>query len=465
MVTLNIKVIIIFFVLFLFSGDVLIVGKDAIPCDTDINCTIPNSECHLNLCRCQAGYTSRGGNSSVCRQAEFTDRCDHRAQCPITAGSACANGICDCMPGWVLVNRGAGLECARILSQIVCDGDETCSQHDIYSQCKNSSNVTSENRRTCKCWRGFFVSEDRTTCVPRLLGTGCRSEKECQEGVPNSECVNNVCRCRQDVSAGPGRYFSSRDREECELRVLNAGPCTNNQECLDKVAHSFCDNGSSPRKFGSRRNYSATSVADLSNSGEISRSRCRCEIGYSQKKNKCVQKRIGDMCFSNEDCSQADINSYCKYLGINHRRVTHACQCKQGYILKAENISVSGNSTENQQIARSKCQKRKLGTVCRFNEECSAAVEFSVCTPCSAELRTYDVCNDTCNTIDGATDSVRCSKTKVCDCLEGYTSDKGKVTVLVYYQALTIYLSYSFPGHFNDNWHHHKQRFTPWLAL
>ncbi|XP_025098314.1 uncharacterized protein LOC112566371 [Pomacea canaliculata] len=63
------------------------------------------------------------------------------------------------------------------------------------------------------------------------IGAACLPTTECS-AIPNSECLNGACECKQGYYADHG--------SDCRPKKGLTDPCTNNDECQDS---SHCDGG------------------------------------------------------------------------------------------------------------------------------------------------------------------------------------------------------------------------------
>ena len=264
--------------------------------------------------------------------------------------------------------------------------------------------------KSCTCRKEFFTADDGSRCVRRRIGTWCRSNQECQLAIRNSECLNKVCSCRRDPSIRPGEFIPANSGEECTLRFLESGSCINNEECSSRVVHSICDE--------SRAKGSST----------ISKSRCICDVGYTEalESDQCMPKELGDKCVIDDDCAKWDPNSFCKHV----KGVGSFCQCNLGYLAKSSSEHTLVSRLGNRRHGL--CRKRTLGDMCSFHNDCDEAVRLSACLPCVEEHRNYNECRNACD-VNGegqANDtqaSSNCNSTKVCMCLDGYVSAGGKL--------------------------------------
>ncbi|XP_012260705.2 low-density lipoprotein receptor-related protein [Athalia rosae] len=111
------------------------------------------------------------------------------------------------------------------------------------------------------------------------LGNECGKDRDCETGIPNSQCHLGNCRCRP--------FFAGFNSTECLESTLLGYDCLVKEQCSLKVANSNC-------------------LAGV----------CRCEEGYLQfRRHTCLgPARPGEVCYSHSHCHLWDSDTHCDFI-------------------------------------------------------------------------------------------------------------------------------------------------------
>ncbi|XP_035829175.1 multiple epidermal growth factor-like domains protein 6 [Aplysia californica] len=305
-------------------------------CSLDIDCTsaIDNSKCKNFRCACALGFYARGDNECVKRKIGERNFCRFDEDCSQAINnSTCSGGVCRCVSGFHPQENGTRCEKRRIYDK-TCSRREDCADSVAHSLCEAGR---------CVCRVGYLPRPDRTLCVLRTLGVSCAAPVDCSAAVRHSSCVSGRCRCqsgyvalanntkcgRTPTQIGAECFFSHQCEQLDPLSTCNKthgnistcvcpegtfrgrlrsscvplptkvkDECTYNLQCLQSVAHSYCDG------------------------------QCACLSGYFSHLNgtQCQPepRELGEVCGSSRQCERAVDAATCDSL-------TNTCVCQFGY--------------------------------------------------------------------------------------------------------------------------------------
>ena len=251
---------------------------------------IQNSQCNndTQLCECQLGYTPEAADTS-CRKHELGDPCSSSQACNVFIDNSTCDATtkqCVCLPAFkdvtiTMYNSTtnsslssiqcelrqlgdqctSGVQCSSAVTNSICiQTSQDTTQNAPSSTGDGGSNSTSNETTvtttpvlvttgapvsTCSCAQGYqpansnascdclFTYQDR--CLPvKIDSTSCSSDSLCTTHVPNSECVNGMCTCKNG-------FASEQGGSVCQDMVLGAS-CQNDSFCSDKLSNTGCFN-------------------------------------------------------------------------------------------------------------------------------------------------------------------------------------------------------------------------------
>ncbi|RWS30251.1 low-density lipoprotein receptor-related protein 8-like protein [Leptotrombidium deliense] len=171
--------------------------------------------------------------------------------------------------------------------------------------------------------------------TPSLLGFGCAVNEQCTLKVPNSQCVNGMCKCKSN--------FTPIRRDKCLPPAKLEDYCLNNEMCMMANEYLYCK-WIIPRIYG----------------------KCKCPNNYVLTKDEQCMPMLESKCSHDEHCAKITPNSECKSSAFSR---DSTCLCKDGY------NATKGNNEENV----TSISVVSLGKSCKSSLECRIRDPFSTC--------------------------------------------------------------------------------------
>ncbi|XP_053593223.1 prion-like-(Q/N-rich) domain-bearing protein 25 isoform X2 [Microplitis demolitor] len=192
-------------------------------CWKNEKCAPDNSNCVNNECQCKPSFTPE--SSTDCVKLPLGKSCYQDGDCSVLSHLKCSeNNKCVCKSGYVEINQS---ECKPLLNGM-CFSDKDCVPSNsecvenkcrcktdflsvlndqcipveppkpclINRDCKDIRHARCNKHRVCEC--AIHYEEKNRTCMP-LLGQLCIKDDICFPD--HSDCVDNLCECKQDFKA------------------------------------------------------------------------------------------------------------------------------------------------------------------------------------------------------------------------------------------------------------------------
>ncbi|XP_074106153.1 prion-like-(Q/N-rich) domain-bearing protein 25 [Cotesia typhae] len=270
----------------------------------------------------------------------------------------------------------------------------------VDSDCEDPGHIRCNIDKICGCQPDHRV-ENNAICEPLLHGF-CETNQLCK--FENSECIDNMCKCKSGfIALTPTKCVKSLLGECCNSRddCLNIGnaTCSIFNRCICRKNNIAVNRATCMPILGGKC-YSHKDCF-VNNSKCIDHT-CQCRPRYNYLTNQmCIITTLGTVCKVASDCGD-DYRFECSKDNV--------CACK-------ENFEISNNST---------CLP-KLGQACRDSEKCFPEKTVCADNKCQCKLGYRSTRNGTC--IDSMLGKscefdvdcedishLMCSDSKVCIC-------------------------------------------------
>jgi hypothetical protein len=227
-----------------------------------------------------------------------------------------------------------------------------------------------ECRTTCQCKEGYIPSWDKSRCLQIAihgLNSSCEENVQCEKSVLGtlSECNQETMKCQcYQIPMVPTVFYQGR----CYFGAAVGDVCQVSPQCIAKTEHSSCG------KDG----------------------KCHCDEGYVPNGNQTMCLHIpssdGSLAVTDAECLE-DIQCT-RALGHFARcnPLRQKCECIVPYDTanrakdnETTTISISSSDPLIEPAAAmiiigSKCHSAKhLGQSCKFNKQCTATTDNSLC--------------------------------------------------------------------------------------
>ncbi|XP_043258055.1 prion-like-(Q/N-rich) domain-bearing protein 25 [Colletes gigas] len=289
-------------------------------CNSNLDCTVINSNCVNSTCQCSPGYVYNGEMTSCVKIVDtYGDKCNESIQCSryLLSGATCLNNICICSEGYYYAH---GRCIAYTGLNKKCHQDYDCYVFATYG-------ATFCDKGICKCSPGFYQREYRT-CRPKAkdFNDECLIRNDC--AFNNTAYCNDEFKCVvESVLFSITNFIDDKIiRYDFSVELSIEKKCTTNENC---------------------KQFDNTVCGPLG--------KCVCKRAYFLHENgKCVPE-LGEPCLVN-DTAHIE-RSECKYGKWN---------CKSNQVASVDNRS---------------CRKanRKYNYSCNFDEQCHTFGPDAVC--------------------------------------------------------------------------------------
>ena len=276
---------------------------------------IKQSFCYQRQCSCQWGF--KAINQTSCVPKAVGDGCTQRNEstdeCEISViNSYCGTSeVCECVLGYKWLKHEH--MCQKRIIGDDCINDLDCREVMPYSGCSNSK---------CRCMMGYKSSHDLTTCSTRLLGDLCQESHDCLT-ITNGKCLDTRCECPVG--------FYSQNKVSCQPFQLGTG-CTLDLDCKTSVPHSHCHNNlltpwdqidnsrlsNKPSSSRSRAQETRTSTL-TSSTGENSSSSPSSDLFITSTYCSCL---LGFYALNTSTCLRSKLSIIAAWINLLHCKVT-----------------------------------------------------------------------------------------------------------------------------------------------
>ncbi|XP_057337116.1 prion-like-(Q/N-rich) domain-bearing protein 25 [Microplitis mediator] len=255
-------------------------------------------------CVCRENHLQTRKNKCTPLLGEF---CQIDEIC-MPSNSQCINNECQCNENYMQLSNN------RCLPKVIgthCESDHECEAARFSICAKNN---------TCVC-NSNYAAIDSTACAPLLNGF-CWADNECV--VRDSTCVHNRCKCIPSLSP--------ESNNKCSNLYIGM-QCDNDSHCNHVIKHSRCDKA---KLCTCDNNYYAIngtfcgpllniSCSDnepcaIDNSICID-NKCQCRPNYEYQLFQCIPQVLRGFCKTHQNCGLIS-NSHC---------FEKTCECKNGY--------------------------------------------------------------------------------------------------------------------------------------
>ncbi|XP_057335489.1 neurogenic locus notch homolog protein 1-like [Microplitis mediator] len=180
-------------------------------CSRNKDCYVDNSICVENKCRCDINHLPN--SNYECEDIVLNDSCVNNEECSGIKHAKCSKDkLCACIINNIRVNE---TYCAPALRAFCWKGEKCATD--------NASCINNE----CQC-DGNSVQQSNDQCLPKLLGSSCETNSDC-ERVKFSKCsATKTCICSLNTHAVNGTSCVPILHEFCQT----------NDDC--KVENSQC---------------------------------------------------------------------------------------------------------------------------------------------------------------------------------------------------------------------------------
>ncbi|WAR31198.1 PTPRS-like protein, partial [Mya arenaria] len=306
-------------------------------------CADDNTECIAGFCKCVSTHYDNNGDTSrgECdKKKKLGEGCSTNQDCTSSdSNSECSGNKCQCQSSYYDDNgNNAEGTCA---SKVNLEGTCTATTSGSGDPCNTAFAMCtgSESSYTCKCQGGYYKSDGNTCSKEKKLGEGCSTNQDCTSSDSNSECSGNKCQCHSSYYDDNGNNAEGT----CASKVNLEGTCTaatsgSGDPCNTKFA--VCT--------GRRSSYT-----------------CKCQGGYYKSGgNTCSkEKKLGEGCSTNQDCTSSDSNSECS---------GNKCQCQSSY------YDDNGNNAEGTCASKVNLEGTCTAATSGSGDPCNT--KFAVCT-------------------------------------------------------------------------------------
>ncbi|XP_057335490.1 prion-like-(Q/N-rich) domain-bearing protein 25 [Microplitis mediator] len=309
-----------------------------------------------------------------------------------TDNASCINNECQCNGNSVQQSTD---QCLPKLLGSSCETNSDC-ERVKFSKCSAT--------KTCICSLNTLPING-ASCVP-ILNDFCQTNDDCK--VENSECIKNVCKCKV--------MFKTIANTECKEPHVGMA-CSGYLDCHDFIVHSFCsknmkctckndhvainDKTCAPAMNVTCRDNEICAPENSICTNNI----CQCEPDYVYRGTNCVPEFLGMPCKTEKDCQETRFSTCSD---------DNVCVCKSDYI-------ESGSSTclpliggrcihhENCVVKNSHCSSNECKCIHNY-----VAHSNDVCTPL--------ILGGSCDNDEDCGDikHSKCSKDKLCTCISSY---------------------------------------------
>ncbi|OXU24316.1 hypothetical protein TSAR_001600 [Trichomalopsis sarcophagae] len=408
-------------------------------CQTTENCTVENSECIENVCKCRNGFIIDGSLTKCLRVATgYNEECAESVQCSqfLSVGGSCENGFCVCADGYHYLHGFCHL--SKGLNDS-CQEDDDCFVGTDYAAASCVDGV-------CKCSDGFYQRENNT-CRRKALEVGgdCIVDSDCVFD-EKAKCVSDKC-AFEEISEGQPDSIVFDDIFEdnegsgpSEPTITVGSGCEINENC-EPITNSYC---SLEKKCTCNRAYFpskdlAHCVPEIGESCEetetamMEKTVCKdglwtCDYIYvGVKSNQLCRKMlrtIGSKCIYPEQC---------QLFGPRVKCVNEACVCDEtSHWLESESFCWLSKKIEESCESDNDCDQPESSpkVLCKSNggekkfctcpEATHVSVDKTYCVKDAPELESYCQSHEDC----GSLANVLCSDGK-CKCKENYFVSEG----------------------------------------
>ncbi|XP_076633930.1 uncharacterized protein LOC143348041 [Colletes latitarsis] len=403
-------------------------------CNSNLDCTVINSNCVNSTCQCSPGYVYNGEMTSCVKIADaYGDKCNESIQCSryLLSGGTCINNKCICSEGYYYAH-GRCIAYTGLYQK--CHHDYDCYVFANYGStfCDNG---------ICKCSPGFYQREYRT-CRPEAKDFN-------DDCLINNDCAfNNTAYCNDDYKCAklPNAISESLDDNDVSQRSY--------ANKIEIIRYDFSIELSIDKECTTNENCKEFDNAVCGPLGK-----CICKRAYFfHKKGKCVPE-LGEPCLANDIAHIK--RSECKYGKWNcilnqvasvdnrscrkaNRKYNFSCMVdEQCYTFGPDAVCNNARClcNENSQFIESELfcwVKRKIGDKCQQSKDCyvndksaKPSCENNVCscpngTQANPELTACEKrvigINSTCTeNNDCPTKNSEC-KSNRCTCKENYVA-------------------------------------------